>query len=170
MKEKGIDELFSAMRRLHSELGNRVALDIVGFFDDEYYKEQVDQLVADGIAVFHGFQTEPRPYYEAADCVVLASYHEGMSNVLLEAAATGRPVITSNIHGCKEAVDADVTGLLCNVKDADSLYEQMLRMAQMPKAQRQSMGNAGRAKMEREFEKSVVVQKTVDAIFKPARV
>jgi galacturonosyltransferase len=169
MKEKGIDELFSAMRRLHSELGNRVALDIVGFFDDEYYKEQVDQLVADGIAVFHGFQTEPRPYYEAADCVVLASYHEGMSNVLLEAAATGRPVITSNIHGCKEAVDADVTGLLCNVKDADSLYEQMLRVAQMPKAQRQSMGNAGRAKMEREFEKSVVVQKTVDAIFETAR-
>ena len=170
MKEKGIDELFAAMRRLHRELGSKVVLDLVGFFDDDYYKEQVDQLVADGIAVFHGFQTEPRPYYAAADCVVLASYHEGMSNVLLEAAATGRPVITSDIHGCKEAVDADITGLLCNVKDADSLYEQMLRMAQMPKAQRQAMGEAGRTKMEREFEKNLVVQKTMDAIFVPTQV
>lgn len=169
MKEKGIDELFAAMRRLYGELGNRVVLDIVGFFDDDYYKEQVDQLVADGIAVFHGFQTEPRPYYAAADCVVLASYHEGMSNVLLEAAATGRPVITSDIHGCKEAVDEDVTGLLCTVKDADSLYEQMLRMARMTKAERQAMGDAGRAKMEREFEKSLVVNQTMDAIFEPAQ-
>lgn len=170
MKEKGIDELFAAMRRLHGELGSKVVLDLVGFFDDDYYKEQVDQLVADGIAVFHGFQTEPRPYYAAADCVVLPSYHEGMSNVLLEAAATGRPVITSDIHGCKEAVDEGVTGLLCAVKDTDSLYEQMLRMVQMTKAERQAMGDAGRAKMEREFEKTLVVQKTMDAIFAPARV
>ena len=169
MKEKGIDELFAAMRRLHGELGDRVALDLVGFFDDDYYKKQVDQLVADGIAVFHGFQTEPRPYYAAADCVVLPSYHEGMSNVLLEAAATGRPVITSNIHGCKEAVDEGVTGLLCAVKDTDGLYEQMLRMAQMTKAERQAMGNAGRTKMEQEFEKALVVQKTLEAVFEPVR-
>jgi galacturonosyltransferase len=170
MQEKGIDELFAAMRRLHGELGDRVVLDLVGFFDDDYYKEQVDQLVADGIAVFHGFQTEPRPYYAAADCVVLPSYHEGLSNVLLEAAATGRPVITSDIHGCKEAVDADVSGLLCTVKDADSLYQQMLRMAQMSKAERQAMGDAGYTKMEREFEKTLVVQKTTDAIFESVRV
>jgi len=170
MKEKGIDELFAAMRQLHGELGDRVVLDLVGFFDDDYYKEQVDQLVADGIAVFHGFQTEPRPYYAAADCVVLASYHEGMSNVLLESAATGRPVITSDIYGCKEAVDADVTGLLCNVKDTDSLYEQMMRMAQMTKAERQAMGDAGRAKMEREFEKTLVVNKTMEAIFEPVQI
>lgn len=167
MKEKGIDELFDAMRRLHEQLGDKVVLDLVGFFDDDY-KAQVDELVDAGVAVFHGFQTEPRPYYAAADCVVLPSYHEGMSNVLLEAAATGRPVITSNIHGCKEAVDADVTGLLCNVKDADSLYEQMLRMVQLPRYQRQAMGDAGRIKMEREFEKSLVVRKTVDAIFESA--
>ena len=128
MKEKGIDELFAAMRRLHAELGNQVVLDLVGFFDDDY-EAQVNQLVADGIAVFHGFQTEPTPYYAAADCVVLPSYHEGMSNVLLEAAAIGRPVITSNIHGCMEAVSDGETGLLCNAKDTDTLYEQMLKMS-----------------------------------------
>lgn len=165
MKEKGIDELFTAMRRLHSEMGDHVVLDLVGFFDDDY-EAQVNQLVADGIAVFYGFQTEPRPYYAAADCVVLPSYHEGLSNVLLESAAIGRPVITSDIHGCKEAVSDSETGLLCRVKDAEDLYQKMLEMANMSRTERESMGLAARQKVEREFEKNMVVKKTTDAIYK----
>ena len=165
MKEKGIDELFTAMRRLHDELGNQVILDLVGFFDDDY-EERVNQLVCDGIAVFHGFQTEPRPYYEAADCVVLPSYHEGMSNVLLEAAATGRPVITSNIHGCKEAVEDGKTGLLCKVKDPEDLYQQMKKMLKTSRQDREEMGRKGREKMEREFEKSLILANTLRALFR----
>lgn len=163
MKEKGIDELFTAMRRLHGEKGDRVVLDLVGFFDDDY-EAQVKALVDDGIAVFHGFQSEPRPYYANADCVVLPSYHEGMSNVLLEAAAIGRPVITSRIHGCMEAVEEGKTGLLCSVKDADSLYDAMRRVAECSAETRSEMGIAGRQKVEREFEKSLVVQRTVRAV------
>lgn len=164
MREKGIDELFAAMRRLHEQLGDKVVLDLVGFFDDDY-KAQVDALVEAGIALFHGFQTEPTPYYGAADCVVLPSYHEGMSNVLLEAAAIGRPVITSNIHGCKETVDDGTSGLLCRVKDADDLYQKMLEMANFSRADRETMGLAARHKVEREFEKNMVVRKTTAAIF-----
>ena len=164
MKEKGMDELIYAIRRLHSEFGSQVQLDLVGFFDEDY-EAQINELVADGIAVFHGFQTEPKPYYAAADCVVLPSYHEGMSNVLLEAAAIGRPVITSNIHGCKEAVEPDVTGFLCNVRDAEDLYIQMRRMVTLTPAQRKEMGLAARRKIEREFDKKIVVKTTVDAIF-----
>ena len=164
MKEKGIDELFAAMRRLHEELGNMVQLDLVGFFDDDY-EAQVNALVADGIAVFHGFQTDPTPFYAAADCVVLPSYHEGLSNVLLEAAAMGRPVITSDIHGCKETVDYGRSGLLCRVKDADDLLDQMRRMASLSRADREQMGLAARQKVEREFDKRTVVQKTIQAIF-----
>lgn len=163
MKEKGIDELFAAMRKLRDKFGDRVVLDLVGFFDDDY-KEQVEELAAAGIAVFHGFQTEPRPYYANADCVVLPSYHEGMSNVLLEAAATGRPVITSDIPGCREAVEDGITGLLCQAKDTDSLYAQMERMATLSTEERAAMGEAGRAKMEREFDKEKVVQKTVEKL------
>ena len=163
MKEKGIDELFAAIRRLHDELGDQVVLDLVGFFDDDYEAE-VNSLVADGIAVFHGFQSEPRPYYATADCIVLPSYHEGMSNVLLEAAATGRPVITSDIHGCKEAVNDGQTGLLCRVKDADDLYEKMHQMAQATREKREAMGKAACAKIEREFDKKLVVEKTIRAI------
>lgn len=165
MREKGIDELFAAMRRLHGELGDKVVLDLVGFFDDDYEAE-VKSLVDDGIAVFHGFQTEPTPYYAAADCVVLPSYHEGLSNVLLEAAAIGRPVITSNIHGCKEVVDDGASGLLCRVKDAEDLYQKMLQMANLPRSDREKMGLAARRKVEREFKKTMVVQDTIDAIFR----
>ena len=164
MQEKGMDELFAAMRRLHETYGAGVVLDIVGFYDDDSYKTQVDRLVADGIAVFHGFQNDPRPYYAAADCVVLPSYHEGMSNVLLEAAATGRPVITSDIPGCREAVEDGKTGALCKVKDADSLYAQMSRMAVLPSAERERMGREARGKMEREFSKQLVVEKTLAAL------
>ena len=169
MKEKGMDELFAAMRRLHEKYGNKVILDLVGFYDDDYYKEQVDRFVADGIAVFHGFQTDPLPYYAAADCVVLPSYHEGMSNVLLEAAAVGRPIITSDIPGCREAVEDGKTGMLCEVKDTDSLYEQMCRMADASFAERQSMGQAAHEKMVQEFDKQRVVTATVAAAFGPVK-
>lgn len=167
MKEKGMDELFAAMRRLHKKYGNKVVLDLVGFYDDEYYKEQVDHLAADGIAVFHGFQTDPLPYYAAADCVILPSYHEGMSNVLLEAAAVGRPIITSDIPGCREAVEDGKTGLLCKAKDTDSLYVQMSRIADTTFAERQAMGRAAHEKIVREFDKQRVVAATLAAVLGP---
>ena len=165
MKEKGIDELFTAMRRLHSELGDQVVLDLVGFFDDDYEAE-VKSIVEDGIAVFHGFQTDPTPYYAAADCVVLPSYHEGLSNVLLEAAAIGRPVITSDIHGCKETVDPDISGFLCRVKNAEDLYQKMHQMAGLPCREREQMGLAARGKVQREFEKNMVVNQTIAVLMR----
>jgi galacturonosyltransferase len=164
MKEKGIDELFTAMRRLYGELGSMVQLDLVGFFDDDY-EEQIKALVADGIAVFHGFQADPKPYYAAADCVVLPSYHEGLSNVLLEAAAMGRPIITSDIHGCKETVEDGIGGFLCRVRDADDLYNKMYCMTMLSHNDRERMGKAARQKVEQEFDKQTVAQKTIDAIF-----
>lgn len=162
MQEKGIDELFAAITRLRQQRSD-VILDLVGFFDDDY-EARVRGLEEAGVAAFHGFQTDPRPFYADADCVVLPSYHEGMSNVLLEAAAMGRPVITSDICGCREAVEDGVSGLLCRAKDADSLYEKMARFADLPHQSRQAMGTAARAKMEQEFDKHKVVQMTLDAI------
>lgn len=164
MKEKGIDELFSAVRRLHKSLDGKIVLDLVGFYEDEY-EETVEKLCREGIAVFHGFQQDPRPYYAAADCIVLPSYHEGMSNVLLEAAATGRAVITSDIPGCREAVEDGKTGYLCKAQDADSLYEAMAGFAAIEKSSRENMGKFGRIKMESCFAKDMVVEKTVSSIF-----
>ena len=164
MKEKGIDELFYSVRKLKDE-GRDFILDIVGFYDDEEgYESLVAELEWLGIAKYHGFQEEPRPYYQAADCVVLASYHEGMSNVLLEAAATGRPVITSNIPGCREAVEDGVSGLLVEAGNGDSLLQAMRSFLDMSVPDRDRMGYYGRRKMEQDFAKEMVVEMTVKAI------
>ena len=164
MKEKGIDELFAAVRKLHAD-GEDFLLDLVGFYE-EGYREQVEELERMDICKFHGFQMDPRPYYAAADCLVLPSYHEGMSNVLLEAAATGRPLITSDIPGCREAVEQDVTGYICPVQDADGLYKTMQNFLTLTRAQREAMGLAGHRRMEAEFNKKDVVAATIGAIFK----
>ncbi len=162
MREKGIDELFAAVKRLYEEKEPFV-LDLVGFFEDEY-KGQVERLQEEGIAKFYGFQQNPRLYYQEADCVVMPSYHEGMSNVLLEAAAIGRPIITTDIPGCREAVEHGKSGILCKVKDSESLYQAMKQFLTLSPDQRSVMGDAGRRKMELEFDKKAVVQKTIGAL------
>lgn len=163
MKEKGMDELFWAVQELQKKYADQFVLDLVGFFEDEY-KEQVERLTQDGIAVFHGFQENPRPYYGKADCVVLPSYHEGMSNVLLEAAATGRPLITSDIPGCREAVKQGISGLLCPVKDRNALLHAMEDFLNLSKEEREVMGRAGRKYMEEQYDKEKVVRKTCRTI------
>ncbi len=163
MKEKGIDELFEAATALKKKYGNQFHLDLVGFFEDEY-KSQVEALEQQGVANFHGFQPEPIPFYTAAHCVVLPSYHEGMSNVVLEAASLARAVITSNIPGCREAVDDGITGFLCEKKNTGDVMACMERFMNMTQQDREAMGKAGREKIVSEFEKSMVVEKAMAAI------
>lgn len=162
MKEKGIDELLYACERLQRE-GHSFVLDLVGFFEDTY-KEQVERLAEQNIVAFHGFQQEPRPFYNTCDCVVLPSYHEGMSNVLLEAAATGRPIITSDIPGCREAVLNGRNGILVPKCDAQALYQAMKQMLSANREKRQAMGFVGRRWMEQQFSKECVVRETKAAL------
>ena len=163
MKEKGVDEFFAAAKTVKAEFGEKVAFDVVGFYEDAY-KETVDQLVADGVIRFHGFQTDVHPFYEAADCIVLPSYHEGMSNVLLEGAATGRALITSNIPGCREAVEDGVSGYLCPAQDVEALTDSFRMFAVKAWDEREQMGRRGRALIERKFDKHIVVARTVDGL------
>ena len=165
MTEKGVGELFDAAENIKKKHGEKVVFDLVGFFEDEY-KERVEQLVKDDVVVFHGFQAEPRPYYGMSHCVILPSYHEGMSNVLLEAASTGRALITSDIPGCREAVDEGVNGYLCEKMNAGSLEECIERFLSLGTEQRKEMGISGRKKMEAEFDKTKIVKETVEAILK----
>ena len=160
MKEKGVDEFFPAAKTVKAEFGEKVAFDVVGFYEDAY-KETVDHLVADRVINFHGFQTDVHPFYEAADCVVLPSYHEGMSNVLLEGAATGRALITSDIPGCREAVEDGVSGYICPAKDADALYDTMQCFVELPESWRAEMGRRGRERMEKRFSKDAVIAETM---------
>lgn len=160
MHEKGVDELFAAARRLKRAYGDGVEFHIVGSFE-EGYKPLVEELEQTGVVKYHGYQSDMKRFYAMADCVVLPSYHEGMSNVLLEAAASGRPLITSDIPGCREAVEPGVSGYLCPARDADALYAAMRRFAELPHAQRAAMGCCGRERMERQFGKTAVVAETI---------
>ena len=163
MKEKGVDEFFAAAKTVKAEFGEKVAFDVVGFYEDAY-KETVDQLVADGIIKFHGFRTDMHPFYETADCVVLPSYHEGMSNVLLEGAATGRALITSDIPGCREAVEDGVSGYLCPAQDAEALTNFFREFAGKTHVEQEQMGHCGRALIERKFDKRIVVAQTMNGL------
>jgi galacturonosyltransferase len=89
-----------------------------------------------------------------------------MSNVLLEAAATGRPLVTSFIPGCREAVDEGRTGFTCRPRDKYGLYEAMKKIAELSREERMEMGLAGRKLMEERFDKEVVVEDTMNAIFR----
>lgn len=160
MHEKGVDELFAAAKRMKQQYGEQVEFHMVGSFE-EAYKPVMDQLEQTGVVKYHGYQSDMKPFYAMAGCVVLPSYHEGMSNVLLEAAASGRPLITSDIPGCREAVENGVSGYLCPARDADALYEAMRRFAALPVGQRSQMGRCGRERMEQQFSKTAVVAETI---------
>ena len=163
MKEKGIDELFEAMRLLISN-GIDCSLDVLGPFFEEEYQETVDRFTKEGWLNYQGMQPDIRPYVAACHCLVLPSWHEGMSNAILECAASGRPVITNNIHGCMEAVEDGATGLLCEKQNTKSLYEAMKRFADLPYENRKAMGLKGRRRMETDFDKRDIVNKTVDTL------
>lgn len=162
MKEKGVEELFEAMKRLRAE-GYDCCLDMLGESEEDY-TQIIDSYEASGWLQFHGFQNDVRPFIEKAHCFVLPSYHEGMANTNLESAAMGRPVITSNIPGCREAVVEGVSGLLCESQNADSLYDAMKRFMLLPNEARARMGKAGRQHMEAVFDKNVVVRNTINAL------
>ena len=163
MREKGVDELFAVARRLKAKYGDSVQFDFVGFFEDDY-KQTVEELSRDGIIHFHGFQANPEPYYAAAHCVVLPSWHEGMSNVLLEGAATGRALICSDIPGCREAVEEGRSGFLASVRDEESLYQSVEAFICLTASERKEMGIRGRQKMEAEFDRKQVVKETLNAL------
>lgn len=160
MKEKGIDELFEAMKRLVG-VGEKCFLDIVGPFEEDY-KDQLEEYEKSGWLKYHGYQEDVKPFIAACDCFVLPSYHEGMANTNLECASSGRPIITSNIPGCKESV-VDGSGFLCKPKDVDSLYETMQKMIKTNR--RAEMGRIGRKHMQNVFDKKKVVSETMKHLF-----
>ena len=162
MKEKGVGELFDVIERIHKE-DNSVVLDVLGYMEEEHDR-RVKELVEQGAVIYHGHQDDVRPYIEKSHCFVLPSYHEGMANTNLECASMGRPLITSRIHGCMEAVVEGKSGLLCEKQDAEDLYQKMKEFIEMPYEERKAMGQAGREHMENVFDKKKVVEETLDKV------
>ena len=162
MVEKGVRELLSALSKLRED-GYNCCLDLVGS-NQEDMSVEMEKLIDAGCLFAHGYQRDVRPFIENCDCFVLPSYHEGMANTNLECAASGRPIITSDIPGCREAVVENVSGLLCQPRNARDLYEKMKVMIEKSRSERETMGKEGRKHMERTFDKKAVVKDTIDAL------
>ena len=160
MKERGILEYIEAAGRLHSDRG---FFDIMGYCDEDY-QELLDDLEKEGVIRQIGFHTQVHEYLAAADAIVVASFHEGMSNALIEGAATGRPVIASNISGCKEAFEEGVTGFGFTPGKPVELIDAMEKFLALSTEERAAMGRRGREKMEREFDRKLVTAAYMDEV------
>ena len=160
-KIKGLEELISALLGLHDQ-GEKVICRIVGESGDDI--KGLDEAIREGVVIHEDFSYDVRPYLEWCDAFILPSYGEGMSNVLQEAAASGRPVLASDIPGCREIFDEGVTGIGFEPKNPDSLMNAMKHFAAIPHEKRVEMGKAARCKMEREFDRKHVVKAYTDAI------
>ena len=162
MKEKGVEELFKAAKNI-KKIYPEVSFDIVGPMEDDY-KDRIHSLVKNGIIYYYGFQEDVKPFIKKCDCFVLPSYHEGMANTLLESGAMGRPLITSRIHGCMEAVKERENGYLVNVMDARDLEEKMKEFIELSYDEKKKMGEMSRKVMEDGFDKKDVVRMTVEGL------
>lgn len=159
MQEKGVDEYFEAIQRIKAECPE-TEFQFIGWYED-HYEAKVKELEQKGLIKFYGFQLNVKPFIEQAHCIVLPSWHEGMSNTLLEASAMCRPIITNRIHGCMETVEDGVNGYLCEKQNVDSLYSAMKEFIEMPYEAKKMMGIAGRLRMADIFDKKLVVEKTL---------
>ncbi len=152
MKEKGIDFFLSAAKKFSSD---RIVFDVCGKCDDPQYLEILEN---DNCVIYHGLQKDLLPFYEKCSCFLYPSYYpEGMSNVCLEAAACGRPVIVADRAGCRETVDNEISGFIVQPRDETQLFNIIERFLKMSVKQRESMGLAGRGKMVREFDRNIVI-------------
>ena len=161
-RDKGIEEYFSAAEVIRARFPN-TEFQILGYVEGDY-QERLDGLVARGVVHFLGRTPDVRPYIEAVHCTIMPSYHEGMSNVNLESAAAGRPVITTDVPGCRETVDDGITGILVDARSSESLVSGIERFMALSDAQKQQMGLAARQKVEREFDRQIVVDAYLNEI------
>lgn len=162
LRDKGIVEYFEAAKIVKSKYSN-TEFQVLGEVEGPYH-HQLDDFVQSGIIHYLGSTGDVRPFIGSVECTVMPSYHEGMSNVNLESAANGRPVITTNVAGCRETVDDQITGYLVDVRDSQSLAETMERFILLPYEQKVHMGVAGRRKVEQEFDRQIVIESYLHAI------
>lgn len=154
-REKGIEELLSAIREIRKERPDCI-VEILGECEGDY-RDRLNKAEAEGDIRYYGPQSDVHKYYKNCHCVILPSWHEGTSNVLLEGAATARPVIATRIPGCMETFEEGITGFGCEAKDAGSLAEAMRRFLKLTKAERAQMGRAGREKVARDYDRKIVI-------------
>lgn len=160
MKDKGIEEFLYAANRISDEFDAKFVL--AGGYEEETrqeYEPQIQRLVEAGKLEYVGFCDKIDELYESCHILIHPSYHEGLSNVCLEAAACGRPVVTTDVPGCRETVIPGETGLLFRSKDKNAAYKAITDILSMTSSERATMGQRGRNYVEENFNRETVVNK-----------
>lgn len=164
MKEKGIEQYLGMAEAIKKKYPDTI-FRILGFCEDDEskpdsYRKRIGRLEQKGIVHFEGMQKDVRPFIRNSQCTVHPSFYpEGMSNVCLESAASGRPVITTKRAGCRDTVDDGETGFLVNEQDTEDLIRAVERFLALNYEMRREMGKKARAKMEQQFDRQIVVEK-----------
>lgn len=165
--DKGIREYVSAARLLQKK-GLRARFTLLGFLDVKnpaaISRTQMDEWVDEGIIEYLGETDNVQEFIENSDCVVLPSYREGTPRCLLEAAAMGRPIVTTDAVGCREVVDDGINGFLCKPRDEIDLANKLERIVNLSNEERVAMGAQGRIKVEVQFDEQIVIAKYLTAI------
>ena len=164
MVEKGINELFEAAEYFKNK-ESKISFHILGFMEDNL-DGRLKELITNGTIIYHGQQSDIRPFLKDAHAIIHPSYHEGLSNVLLEAAASGRPILASDIPGCQETFDEGSTGYGFSPKSTESLINVIEKFINLPHDQKEQMGVLGRKKIEKEFDRDQVVQSYINEVNK----
>ncbi|MFV8063354.1 glycosyltransferase family 4 protein [Streptococcus pluranimalium] len=157
MKEKGIDQYIDTAKYIKEKYPN-TEFNIYGFCE-QAYENHLKELEANGVIKFHGMIKDIAGALEKTNCLLHPSYYpEGLSNVLLEASATGRPIITTNRPGCREVIDDRNNGFLVNQKDSQDLIEKVETFVNLSPSERATLGHNARLKVEKEFDRQIIVE------------
>lgn len=158
MWQKGLGE-YCAAARWFQENRPGVTFQLLGTLEPCVPKWQIDQWQEEGSIEYLGSTDDVRPYFASADCIVLPSYYpEGIPRTLIEAAAMGKAVITTDTPGCRDVVSPDETGYVCEPRSTRSLVDAMLQMLKRSERERQEMGKLARKKAEQQFDEQQVIQ------------
>lgn len=165
-RRKGIEQYLKAAEVI-KEKYPQSEFHIVGRCEETKYQPALDHLVSQGTIIYHGLVKDVRPYLKDMHCTVHPSFYpEGMSNVLLESCASGRPVITTDKAGCREIVDNGQTGFIVKQQDSKDLIDKIEQFIQLPHVQKEEMGRRARTKVEREFNREFVIEAYLSEIWK----
>lgn len=165
MKEKGIDQYLDAAKYIRNKYPNTV-FHVLGYCEQNY-EDKLNELQSEGIIKYHGMQDDVREFHKISYCTVHPTYYpEGMSNVLLESAASGRPIITTNRSGCREIVDDGVNGYVVEQENSKDLIDKIEMFLGHSHKKKIEMGLSGRKKVEKEFDRQLVVKAYLDEIDK----
>lgn len=163
MKEKGIEQYLDAAIKIRGKYPN-TRFHICGFCE-QAYENRIEELSQNGTVIYHGMVDDVREVIKNTHCTIHPTYYpEGLSNVLLESSACARPIITTNRAGCREVIDDGVNGFIVEQKNSTDLIEKIEKFLSLSHEERRNMGLAGRTKVEKEFDRRVVIEKYLEEV------